>query len=168
VSPDIHPLAEREFDVAGREMAWRPRALHLECLDRQHRGELTYLVAWVGALPVGHVGVTWLSDRRWSEFPRRHGCAEVEDLFVAPAHRRTGIGRALMERAETEARRCGVWSLGLSTGLDPGYAEARALYCSLGYRRISGPFIESGRVPSDDGRPRFWQDTLTYWLKELF
>jgi GNAT superfamily N-acetyltransferase len=164
---DIHPITEREEPGVSSCLVERPRAMHLDRLRAQSRQEFMYLIAWAYALPVGHVGVVWPGDRNPSEFRQRYGCAEVSDLFVAPTLRRRGIGRALMARLEHETRERRIPAVGLATGLDDGYRAARALYRSLGYRRVSGPFIQSSRTPSDDGHPRFWIEVLTYWLKEL-
>lgn len=57
----------------------------------------------------------------------------LNDLFVAPAGPRLGVGRALMERATAHARATGATGLFLQTARDNH--EAQALYRSLGYRR---------------------------------
>lgn len=55
------------------------------------------------------------------------------DLFVAPAKRRMGVGRALMERAYDCALDGGFRSISLSTALDN--VAGQTLYESLGYSR---------------------------------
>jgi ribosomal protein S18 acetylase RimI-like enzyme len=57
----------------------------------------------------------------------------LNDLFVADAARRSGIGRALMRRAERHARETGAAGLTLSTALDN--ARAQRLYESELYER---------------------------------
>jgi ribosomal protein S18 acetylase RimI-like enzyme len=57
--------------------------------------------------------------------------AEVTELYVADAHRRQGIGRALMERAEALARERGAEELILLTG-QTNHA-AQALYRALAF-----------------------------------
>lgn len=57
----------------------------------------------------------------------------LNDLFVAPAGRRLGVGRALMERATVHARETGATGLFLQTARDNH--EAQALYTALGYHR---------------------------------
>ena len=57
----------------------------------------------------------------------------LNDLFVAPEHRRHGTGRALMAAAEGFARSDGAKGLVLATQI--GNREAQALYESAGYRR---------------------------------
>lgn len=71
------------------------------------------------------------------------GAGEVRRLYVRPAARRHGVGRALMAALIDEARREGYQSLRLET-LE-GMAAARALYASLGFREAP-PW----RAPSTD------------------
>jgi len=54
----------------------------------------------------------------------------LNDLFVAPAHRRHGVGKALMLHAVAFAKQDGALRLTLETHV--GNASARALYESLG------------------------------------
>jgi ribosomal protein S18 acetylase RimI-like enzyme len=57
--------------------------------------------------------------------------AFVYDVAVAPPFRRRGIGRQLMEQAETYAREQGMPSVTLM--VDCNNAAARSLYAKLGY-----------------------------------
>jgi len=57
---------------------------------------------------------------------------ELKRLFVRPGHRRSGVGRALMLRAETEARDRGYTELLLTTNAEM-MPLAQSLYDSLGY-----------------------------------
>ena len=56
---------------------------------------------------------------------------EVKRMYVAPAARGQGLGRAILERLESEARREGLSLMRLETG--NRQAEALALYRSAGY-----------------------------------
>ena len=56
----------------------------------------------------------------------------LDNLGVAPAWRRRGIGRALVEAARQEARRRGCRELWLAA--EPDNDEARAFYTALGWR----------------------------------
>lgn len=58
--------------------------------------------------------------------------AELTELIVHPAHRRHGVGRALIEGIETEARTAGAASLVLMTAWRN--TEAHAFYHALGFR----------------------------------
>jgi ribosomal protein S18 acetylase RimI-like enzyme len=66
----------------------------------------------------------------------------VDNVAVHPAHRGIGLGRALLELAETEAERAGFDSIALYT--HEGMTENLALYSRIGYvefdRRSLGDF----------------------------
>jgi ribosomal protein S18 acetylase RimI-like enzyme len=66
----------------------------------------------------------------------------VDNVAVHPSHRGTGLGRALLEVAETEARRAGFDSVYLYT--HERMTENLALYSRIGYveydRRSQGEF----------------------------
>ncbi len=64
------------------------------------------------------------------------------DLFVAPAARRTGVGRALLLAAEAHARATGHARMDLTTARDNH--QAQALYESLGWVR-DGVFLAYAR-----------------------
>lgn len=57
----------------------------------------------------------------------------LNDLFVNPASRRTGAGRALMDRARAHAEETGAEGLSLAT--QRSNLTAQRLYESLGWRR---------------------------------
>ena len=57
----------------------------------------------------------------------------LSDLYVAPSHRRDGLGRRLMNAAHDFARASGAASIELDTAHTN--TGAQALYESLGYRR---------------------------------
>lgn len=57
--------------------------------------------------------------------------AEVTEMYVRPAHRREGVGRALMLFAEQLAREAGAHQVKVLTGADN--AEGQGLYRALGY-----------------------------------
>jgi len=57
----------------------------------------------------------------------------LNDLFVSPAHRQSGAGRALMERARRHALETGAGGLSLAT--QRTNHTAQRLYESLGWRR---------------------------------
>lgn len=63
----------------------------------------------------------------------------LNDLFVAPAARRRGVGADLLSAAAEFARANGAASLALSTAADN--ATAQKLYESLGWKRETG-FLE--------------------------
>lgn len=60
-----------------------------------------------------------------------HG--EVKSMRAAPAVRRTGAGRAILDHIIAEARKRGYVRLSLETGTAPLHAPAVALYRSAGF-----------------------------------
>jgi GNAT superfamily N-acetyltransferase len=57
----------------------------------------------------------------------------IEELYVAPAHRRTGVARALLAEALRIARQAGATGIDLET--TPGHAAAEQLYAQAGFER---------------------------------
>jgi ribosomal protein S18 acetylase RimI-like enzyme len=57
--------------------------------------------------------------------------AELTELYVEAAHRRQGVGRALLERASGIARERGAAELLLQTGLEN--RAAQAFYRAIGF-----------------------------------
>jgi putative acetyltransferase len=80
----------------------------------------------VAGSPAGCVGITRLE---------MHTC-EVKRLFVRPAMRRQGIGRALMSKAIKEAQSLDYKKAVLNTLATQ--TEAKALYQSLGFFEFAG------------------------------
>jgi ribosomal protein S18 acetylase RimI-like enzyme len=62
--------------------------------------------------------------------------AYLEELYVAPARRREGLGRALLEGAMRDAREAGAIRMDLGTGETD--TAARALYESCGFTNREG------------------------------
>ncbi len=169
VAVSVRRLRPWELDEVCRAFPERPRMLHLGRLILQAQDELRYLIAWDGPRPVGHVVVQVPErSRQPMEMAWREGCAEIGDLFVDPAHRRGGAGRALVLAAEDAARAFGGTRVGLATGPGDGFAAARALYASLGYRDAGhGPYLEGWVYRDEWGEVRTSLDPLVYLVKDL-
>ena len=78
----------------------------------------------------------------------------VDNVAVDPVHKGTGVGRALLERGEAEARRAGFDSIALYT--HELMTENLALYTRIGYveydrRAIGGGFLVYLRKPLPAG-----------------
>jgi len=69
---------------------------------------------------------------------------ELKRMYVAPNVRGHGVGRALLDRLEAEARMLGLTRIVLETGTRQ--AEALALYSRAGYTRIE-PYGEYASSP---------------------
>lgn len=87
-------------------------------------GEL-FLARDAAGAPLGCVGLRPLPD---------DGCCEMKRLFLLPAARGLGLGRALTEAVVDQARRAGYRDLRLDTLAS--MAAAQALYAAMGFERI--------------------------------
>ncbi len=67
--------------------------------------------------------------------PRRSGQADIQTIAVAPAARRTGLGRTLMHALITEARLRGAEQIFLEVRADN--PNAQQLYDSLGFEALA-------------------------------
>jgi GNAT superfamily N-acetyltransferase len=101
----------------------------------------------------GIVGCTILIRSRNPNSMHR---AEIGKVLVHRDARRQGLGRALMEAAEIEARADGRWLLILDTVTG---SAADALYRSLGWQEL-GTMPDHGRLPDGTLSPTtfFWKD----------
>jgi ribosomal protein S18 acetylase RimI-like enzyme len=93
------------------------------------RGELTFLLAGEG--PDGVAQMRFLPSIWSGELD-----AYLEELYVVPARRGQGIGRALLEAAMATARADGATHMDLNTGETD--TAARALYESVGFTNHEG------------------------------
>lgn len=136
--------------------------LHRERLERQGRGEVTYLVAGAPGHPVlGYVLVKWRGDSRHREFPM------LEDLLVRPPFRSRGIGARLLSHAEALSRARGLVRLGL--GVNPSdNPRAQALYERLGYQDAhEPPRYDVYAITDETGQRRLYEDRWILLTKKL-
>ena len=106
-------------------------------------GARLLLAAWDQGMLVGTVMLEFASA------PNQPHRAEVQKLLVHPTARRRGLARALMLRAEQEARRAGRTLLTLDTRAGDA---AESLYRDLGWHeagRIPGYALNADRTPCD-------------------
>jgi ribosomal protein S18 acetylase RimI-like enzyme len=164
----VHPLERNELALVERHVDQDVgnRDKHRRRLALQEEGRATYLVAWLAGLPVGHALLRWEGAETEPVRSRLIGCADVEDLFVVPALRASGIGSRLLDAAERLAGERGRDRIGMS--VDVANVRARALYERRGYRDAGlGTFVLRGTWVDRDGSERAWAETCTYLVKPL-
>ena len=164
----VRPLARDELATVERhiDQDFGNRAKHRQRLALEEEGRAVYLVAWLSGLPVGHVLVRWAGAEAEPMRSRLADCPDVEDLFVVPGLRSTGIGSQLLDRVERLARDRGHRSVGMS--VDLANLRARALYERRGYGDAAlGTFVLQGSWVDRDGAPRAFTETCTYLVKKL-
>ena len=102
-----------------------PGATHFSLSDSQVViGDGAFLVAYFDGTAFGCGAVRRLNQ----------ATGEIKRMYVDPSVRRLGIGRALVEALEREARLLGVTRIVLETGVR--LAPAIRLYEAMGYARI--------------------------------
>ena len=119
-----------ELETTTRRIELIERRLAQPLTKRYDIGEVfapwaSWTTGWV-ADDGGVVGVATVGYEAW------HARLVLWHLYVAPTHRRAGIGRALLERAETHGRRAGASHVWLETS--NVNAPGIAAYERLGYR----------------------------------
>lgn len=82
-----------------------------------------FMVGWCGSEAAGSIALRAVADRP--------GVVELKRLYVRERYRRRGLGRALLRRAEDQARRAGYRRVELETG--SRQPESLALYKKEGY-----------------------------------
>lgn len=98
-------------------------------------GEMTVLLADGSAdISTGPDGISLIRFRNsvWTGGPEAH----LQELYVVPARRGRGIGRALLEATIALAREAGAAGVDLNTGTTD--TAARALYESTGFTNREG------------------------------
>lgn len=105
-----------------------PAAAELERSVRRVMGggDGEFLLGCEGGEPAGFAQLRW----RWAVWTRALD-GWLEDLYVEPARRRTGLGRELVEATRERARERGCVRLELD--VDAGNGAALALYRSCGF-----------------------------------
>jgi GNAT superfamily N-acetyltransferase len=143
---------------------------HLARFRLQQERAVTCLAAWDGATPVGYVFVRWPSgEGGLTDQARTLGCPELGDLFVVEPARGRGIGRLLVETAESIVAIRGLPQLGLEVAIaNPHTAVARALYERLGYRDAGlGDFMSGYTYWDAAGAPHRDEELHRYLVKQM-
>lgn len=102
--------------------------------------QLTLRLARIGQHPdhrllvsEGPSGISGLCHLQRIDLLASDGYAEVQALVVDAAHRRQGVGRALLQEAASQARAMGASRIRLRSGLHR--EEAHRFYLAQGYER---------------------------------
>jgi GNAT superfamily N-acetyltransferase len=85
----------------------------------------TFLVGWAGDRAIACGGLRRLED----------GVCEIKRMYVVPAARSRGVGRALLEALEEAARALGYERVRLDAG--PEQRHSKVLFAATGYAQIA-------------------------------
>jgi ribosomal protein S18 acetylase RimI-like enzyme len=139
----VRPLAPDEIPVVAARLG----------LARLGNARGTYLVAWDGAIPVGHARLS-------TQDP-----PQLQDVEVHPDHRRRGVGRALVTAAADLATARGAAVLRLTVSAT--HDDAHTLYRSLGFHPTTlPPYRVTGVIAIRTG-PLTVDDVLLIWERPL-
>ena len=146
---DVRELDEQEF-------AQVDDALPLHRFNGWTAGS-TYLVAWDGLVPIGHVHIAW--EDTALQLP------ELQDMYVLPKRRSQGVGQLLAHAVERLVSlqghdRC-------SFSVSEANTDARRLYERLGYTRAPVPPKRVLGTITIRGEPFDVDDTLLYFTKRV-
>ena len=109
-----------------------PRALHEERIAPADDDHKRYVMAIVDNAPVGFGVIYFRGDPMWK---RPDQVPLMMDLWVAPSHRRRGIGRRIAEVLEQSARERGFSCVYLQVQSERN-PEAVQMYERMGYQKL--------------------------------
>jgi aminoglycoside 6'-N-acetyltransferase I len=113
---EIRPIRLEEYPtwLNFRNLLWPDSDLdELKAEQDEIIEDVENQTALVAVLPGGELaGFIEVSLRKWAEGCSTHPVGYIEGWFVAEPHRRTGVGRKLVEAAETWAMSKGCTEMG--------------------------------------------------------
>ena len=111
-----------------------PQAAGVFLRDKFNHGESVVFLAWQGPTPVGFTQLfpSFSSVSRARVFL-------LNDLFVAPSHRRQGVGALLLDAAVQYGRSLGAVRLSLTTNVEN--LTAQATYEAQGWKRDEAFYV---------------------------
>jgi GNAT superfamily N-acetyltransferase len=145
----LHIAICREVDIAPLNATIPSRRqLHLLRFRRQQEGRSTYLLAWLGGIPVAHLDILWEGSDLESVREHLPDCPEMNAIVVASDYRSKGIGSELIHAAEAMVKDRGFRKACIGVATDN--PRARKLYERLGYRDWGHGIVEESWADVDE------------------
>jgi putative acetyltransferase len=119
--PAVHALLNEHLE--NMHQLSPAESVHALSLEKLRVSEITFWTAWEGDLLLGCGAL--------KELDLKHG--EIKSMRTPQAHRRRGVGRAMLRHIIGVARERGYERLSLETGAQEGFKPARMLYESFGF-----------------------------------
>ena len=119
--PEIRALLEEHLQ--NMHSISPPESVHALDLDGLRKPEISFWTVWSGDELLGCGAL--------KEIDARHG--EIKSMRTAAAHRRSGVGRAVLTHIIGEALNRKYTRLSLETGSQDAFKPARRLYESFGF-----------------------------------
>ena len=161
----IRICSERDIVLLARQFSSGDSRVHAFRYARQQDRHSTYLIAWLGEVPVGHLDLRWqgaeespIAQQHLAEHP------ELNGIVVFPEYRSQGIATRLIASAEYMARERGFRQVCLGVNIEN--ALARSLYERLGYRDWGHGVVEASYPLLDQHGTRCVEQVI-YLRKEL-
>lgn len=159
----------RESDLAALEL-YLPSGgnsrYHDARFDRQRAGASTFLVAYLGTVPVGTGEIRWQGCAEPVVQERYPDCPEINGLGVYPPQQRSrGVGTAIIHTAERLAARRGYREIGL--GVDERNTRAAALYRRLGYYETGCHYFDRYHYMDDNDVRHDVADPCRFLIKPI-
>lgn len=154
---EIRPADDRDrHGIAELIRAWRPETSEWYATGIGNTSVGSY-VATVDGKVVGwidghHDSDAWGHARAHAEHPVSWKCSYVIDMFVAPASRRAGVGRGLLEAFAEEGSRLGNTLVLLTPRESEDMQDAGAFFRSCGFEPVESAAEYEGRGPWLMGR----------------
>ena len=120
--PEIRALLEEHLQ--NMHSISPAESVHALDLDGLRKPEISFWTVWSGDELLGCGAL--------KEIDARHG--EIKSMRTAAAHRRSGVGRAVLTHIIGEALNRKYTRLSLETGSQDAFKPARRLYESFGFR----------------------------------
>jgi GNAT superfamily N-acetyltransferase len=153
-----------EIAAAFATLGWnKPASQYWNYLDQQTKNERMVLVARMDGVFSGYV--TLLFESHHGEF-EAIGAPEIADFNVLPSYRNRGIGSALMDAIEEEARSKNSM-VGIAVGLTADYGAAQRMYVKRGYIPTGAGLFADGTAPSYDEQVTVDDGLLLTFTKKL-
>jgi putative acetyltransferase len=133
--PAVHALLIEH--LANMHQLSPPESVHALSLEKLQVPEITFWTAWEDDLLLGCGAV--------KELDPTHG--EIKSMRTPHAHRRRGVGRAILQHIIEVARARGYETLSLETGAPEAFQPARKLYESFGFE-YCGRFSDYPESPN--------------------
>lgn len=127
VQPDLALLHARH--TADMHAETPPESIHMLPADALAAPGIAFFVMRDGGSAIGMGAFKRIDD----------GHAEIKSMHILAEHRGRGLARRMLDHLVDQAQAAGFARLSLETGVQPGFAAARALYEKAGFT-LCGPF----------------------------
>lgn len=162
----VKPAEKRDLEVLNARLRSPILNFHEEKINLQEKGEVVWLIAWIGKEPVGQVLIRWqgATDEPVRQHEERY--PYLQNLAVKINYQRKGIGTQIVFAAEKIVKNKGYKKVGMAVGVENEIAQK--LYNKLGYKSWdNGTYSMSWHIVDPSGKKIEESETCTYLIKEL-